>query len=157
MNCKLFISGGDQKRDIESMKNGCQIIVATPGKLNFLKKYSSDNLSDVKTLVLDEADMLMDPDFLSDIDEIISKLKNPQFEVYSATINKQVEFFLKKYFSADYVLTLNEKNSTSSTVKHFLVNTRHEAAFIFFILFYLLYLSIINAITTELILICGLK
>jgi len=125
LNCKLFVSGQEQSRDIESIKNGCQIIVATPGRLNFLKDFFNKNNSDIKTIILDEADMLMDDDFLNDIDGIISKAKNPQIEVYSATINKKVEVFLRKYISPDYVLTLNEKNSTSTTVNHYLLNTRH--------------------------------
>jgi ATP-dependent RNA helicase CshB len=125
LNCKLFISGEDQSRDIASIKNGCQIIVATPGRLNFLKKYLNKNNSEIKTIILDEADMLMDQDFMDDIDGIIAQTNHPQIEVYSATIDQKVEVFLKKYISPDYVLTLNEKNSTSSTVKHYLLNTRH--------------------------------
>jgi ATP-dependent RNA helicase CshB len=125
LNCKLFISGEDQNRDIESIKNGCEIVVATPGRLNYLKEFFNKNICEVKTIILDEADMLMDEDFLVDIDEIINKSNHPQIEVYSATIDKKVEAFLKKYIAPDYVLTLNEKNSTSTTVKHFLLNTRH--------------------------------
>lgn len=125
LNCKLFVSGEDQTRDIDSIKNGCQIVVATPGRMNFLKEAFNDNLCEIKTIVLDEADMLMDEDFLLDIDEIITKSGKPQLEVFSATINKKVEHFLKKYISADYVLTVSPKNATSTTVTHYLLNTRH--------------------------------
>lgn len=125
LSCKLFISGEDQTKDYDSIKNGCQIVVATPGRLNFLKEAFNNNICDIKTIVLDEADMLMDNDFLTDIDEIITKSGNPQLEVFSATINKKVEHFLKKYISADYVLTVSPKNATSTTVTHFLINTRH--------------------------------
>jgi len=125
LTCKLFVSGEDQSRDISSIQNGCEIVVATPGRLNYLKEYFNKSFVDVKTIVLDEADMLMDDDFIPDIDEIITKSGKPQLEVYSATINKKVEQFLKKYISADSVIIVSPKNATSTTVTHYLVNTRH--------------------------------
>jgi len=125
LSCKLFVSGEEQTKDIASIKNGCQIVVATPGRLNLLKNYIKNNNSSIKTIILDEADMLMDRDFLADVDEIITSLKQPQIEVYSATIDEEVSKFLRKYISPDYVLTLNEKNSTALTVNHILLNTRH--------------------------------
>ena len=100
----MFVSGEDSKKDLNSFKNEAEIIIATPGKLNYLIENSDIDLTNIKTLVLDEADMLMEDSFLSDIDKIIKKLVKPQIEVFSATINKKVEFFLKKYISADYVL-----------------------------------------------------
>lgn len=126
LSCKLFISGIDQTRDEQSLKNGCEIIVATPGRLNYLKDYFSNAFSNVKTIVLDEADMLMDKEFSVVINEIINSTKKSQIEVFSATISKSVEQFLKKYISADYVLTLNEKHATSETVSHYLINTKHS-------------------------------
>lgn len=125
LNCKIFISGEEQKRDLESIRNGCQIIVATPGRLNYLKQAFNEQICDIKTIVLDEADMFIDGNFIDDIDDIIKKSGEPQIEVFSATINKGVEQFLKKYISADYVLTVNQKCPTSSTVTHYLINTRH--------------------------------
>lgn len=125
LSCKLFISGEDQKKDLESLKNGCEILVATPGRLNYLKKVFNSENNNVKTIVLDEADMFIDGNFMDDIDEIINKLDNPQIEVFSATISKNVEQFLKKYISPDYVITLSPKKATSTTVTHSLINTRH--------------------------------
>ena len=126
LNAKLFVSGIETKKSEKSLKNGCEIIIATPGRLNYLLDNVEINLSSLKTIVLDEADMLFDAGFNELIDEIISKLKNPQIEVFSATISKKVEAFLRKYISPDYVLTLNEKSSTSSNVSHYFINTKHR-------------------------------
>ena len=126
LNAKLFVSGIETKKSEKSLKNGCEIIIATPGRLNYLLDNVEINLSSLKTIVLDEADMLFDAGFNELIDEIISKLKNPQIEVFSATISKKVEAFLRKYISPDYVLTLKEKSSTSSNVSHYFINTKHR-------------------------------
>ena len=127
---KNFISGVDYSRDLKSMNNGANIIIATPGKLNSLLKDSSINLSTIKTLVLDEADMLMEQGFIEDIESIINKCSvKPQIEVFSATISKRVESFLKKFIDADYTLTLKDETPTSSTVNHYLINNYNNKKF----------------------------
>ena len=126
LEAKLFTSGIDTSRSKKKMENGCEIIIATPGRLKYLIETLQIDFSSLKTIVLDEADMLIDKTFLDEIDSIISKINTPQIEVFSATISKQVEVFLRKYISPDYVLSLSENNQTSETVSHYFVNTKHR-------------------------------
>ena len=124
---KLFISGEDSNKDLKSFKNGCNILIATPGKLKSLIEESDFDMSMVKTLVLDEADMLLDSGFFDTIDAIFKKCdKNLQVEVFSATISEGLEVFLKKYISPDYVVTSTNNELTSKTVKHYFINTKHK-------------------------------
>lgn len=124
---KLFISGEDSNKDLKSFKNGCNILIATPGKLRSLIEESDFDMSMVKTLVLDEADMLLDSGFFETIDAIFKKCnKNLQVEVFSATISEGLEVFLKKYISPDYVVTSTNNELTSKTVKHYFINTKHK-------------------------------
>ena len=124
---KLFISGEDSNKDLKSFKNGCNILIATPGKLRSLIEESDFDISMVKTLVLDEADMLLDSGFFDTIDAIFKKCdKNLQVEVFSATISEGLEVFLKKYISPDYVVTSTNNELTSKTVKHYFINTKHK-------------------------------
>ena len=124
---KLFISGEDSNKDLKSFKNGCNILIATPGKLRSLIEESDFDMSMVKTLVLDEADMLLDSGFFDTIDAIFKKFdKNLQVEVFSATISEGLEVFLKKYISPDYVVTSTNNELTSKTVKHYFINTKHK-------------------------------
>lgn len=124
---KLFISGEDSNKDLKSFKNGCNILIATPGKLRSLIEESDFDMSMVKTLVLDEADMLLDSGFFDTIDAIFKKCdKNLQVEVFSATISEGLEVFLKKYISPDYVVTSTNNELTSKTVKHYFINTKHK-------------------------------
>ena len=130
LQVKLFVSGEDSTKDLQSFNNGSEIIIATPGKLNYLLQNSSLPLDSVTTVVLDEADMLFDSGFFDDIDKIIKKIpQKPQIEVYSATISNKVKDFLRKYISPDYILTVNEENNTSSTVNHYFINTKHNDRF----------------------------
>ena len=126
LNFKLFTSGIDTSKTEKLLQNSCEIIVATPGRLKYLLNSVDVDLSNIKTIVLDEADMLMDEGFFEDIDAIINRAHEPQIEVFSATISKKVEQFLKKYISPDYILTLSSDNSTSETVKHYFINTKHR-------------------------------
>lgn len=126
MIVKMFLSGEDSVNLERSILNGCEVVIATPGKLNELLKLSSLDLSELRTIVLDEADMLVDKTFLDTINTLLGRIENYQLEVFSATISKNVEIFLKKYISPDYILTLNENNSTSVTVNHHFINTKHQ-------------------------------
>lgn len=129
LKVKLFVSGIDIKRSIESFENGAEIIVATPGRLKYLLENTKIDLMSVKTIVLDEADMLMDEDFFVDIDKIVTIVKKPQIMVFSATISKNVENFLTKYISSDYNITSETNNLSSSTVTHNFINTKHQSKY----------------------------
>ena len=128
VKCKLFSGGEDSLKDIKSFYNGADIIVATPGKLNFLLSKNDLDLSALRTIVLDEADMLIDRTFIEDIDKIFSKISKDkvQIEVFSATISNNVNDFLRKYISPDYLLTASEDNKASKTVTHYFINTKHQ-------------------------------
>ncbi len=127
LSIKLFVSGEDNLKDIKSFSNGCEILIATPGKLKGLLSETEIPLDDLKTIVLDEADMLLDEGFFDTIDGILEKINREiQIEVYSATISKKVELFLKKYISPDYVLTNSDQNYTAKTVTHYFINTKHQ-------------------------------
>ena len=128
VKCKLFSGGEDNLKDLRSFANGADIIIATPGKLNSLLDNADLDLSSLKTIVLDEADMLIDRTFINDIDRIFAKIdkNNVQIEVFSATISNNVNDFLRKYISPDYVLTASEDNKASKTVTHYFINTKHQ-------------------------------
>ena len=128
LNVKLFVSGEDSKKDLKSFENQCEVLIATPGKLSFLIENAKEGYFDnLKTLVLDEADMLIDSTFIDEIDSIISKFDNKlQIEVFSATISPKVNVFLRKYISPDYEITIDAKNNTNSKVEHYFINTKHR-------------------------------
>lgn len=83
--------GQDWVRQKKALKNGTDIIVATPGKLISHLKSKDVNFNNLKYLVLDEADRMLDIGFYDDIMEIIGKLpKKRQNLMFSATMDPQI-------------------------------------------------------------------
>ncbi len=94
---QLILGGGNINPQIDALKLGCEIIVATPGRLNDLIKVKAVNLNKVEHLVLDEADTMLDMGFLSELDSIFALL-NPKRQnlLFSATHSGKVKFFAEK-------------------------------------------------------------
>ncbi len=93
-----FAAGG---RSTTEKTTVSQILIGTPGKLeDILIKQNRYNLKTVKMLIIDEADMALEEGFLKTVDQIAGHLpKDLQMGVFSATIPKGLEPFLKKYLN----------------------------------------------------------
>jgi ATP-dependent RNA helicase DeaD len=95
----LPIYGGEPiERQIRGLQRGAQIIVGTPGRIIDLMKRRILNLASVKTVVLDEADRMLDMGFIEDIEYILSKIPSDrQTSLFSATIDQCVMSVCNKY------------------------------------------------------------
>ena len=93
------ITGGVPiKRQMRAMAAGIDILIATPGRLIDLCNQRKVNLSNVQTLVLDEADHMLDIGFLPDIKRIIAMLpKKRQTLLFSATMPKKIRELTQQY------------------------------------------------------------
>ncbi|WP_070137214.1 DEAD/DEAH box helicase [Crocinitomix algicola] len=90
-------SGKDWEEQKNALKEGTDIIVATPGKLLSHLKMGYVNFKNVKHLILDEADRMLDMGFLEDITEISSHLpKNRQTLMFSATMPTKIKQLARK-------------------------------------------------------------
>lgn len=117
---KLLTGGFDRKRDLMKKGDNPHIIIGTPARLkDLLLGNGMYDISKVKTIVLDEIDMIFEMKFLEDIDAIMSKLKRDvQTLVFSATINEQLKVFIKKYMESNTMVDLSKKELTSNCVRH---------------------------------------
>jgi ATP-dependent RNA helicase RhlE len=87
----LVFGGTSVEPQIESLKKGVDILVATPGRLLDLHKQDVVNLDYVETLVLDEADLMLDMGFIDDVKKIERLCpKNKQVMLFSATMPYKV-------------------------------------------------------------------
>ena len=95
----LPIYGGEPiERQIRALQRGAQIIVGTPGRVIDLMKRRILNLASVRTVVLDEADRMLDMGFIEDIEYILSKVPTDrQTSLFSATIDQYVMNVCNKY------------------------------------------------------------
>lgn len=89
-------AGQDWTEQKNALKEGCDIIVATPGKLLSHIKMGNVNFSKVKHLVLDEADRMLDMGFIDDLSMIIKQLpKDRQTLLFSATMPPKISQLAK--------------------------------------------------------------
>ena len=97
LNSATIIGGEDFARQADSIKAGVDIIVATPGRLIDQMKVLEVDFSNLKHLVLDEADRMLDMGFFPDVKRIISNLpEDRQTLFFSATMPPEIQKMTKK-------------------------------------------------------------
>ena len=83
--------GADMQKQANRLKKGCQIVVATPGRLSDHMKRRTVTVKEVQTVVLDEADRMLDMGFIQDVTRILDKIPNRKnLGMFSATISREV-------------------------------------------------------------------
>ena len=115
----LVIFGGvSQNPQVDALRRGVDILVATPGRLLDLMNQRFVNLEHIKMLVLDEADRMLDMGFVHDVKKVIAKVPaKRQTLFFSATMPKEIQQL------ADTILTRPEKvevtpvSSTADTIQ----------------------------------------
>lgn len=124
----VSIYGGNNIRNqIKQLKKGSQIIVGTPGRIIDLFKRGNLKLDNIKYLVLDEADEMLNMGFKDDIDFIIKKIpNNRQSLLFSATMSNSIMNIANSYLKNPKEITTKlKKNSVSNDIKHiyYTINT----------------------------------
>jgi ATP-dependent RNA helicase DeaD len=114
---------------MQSLRNGIDIIIGTPGRIIDLIERGSLKLNRVKFLVLDEADLMLDMGFIDDVEDIISSIpKERQTILLSATMPREITEIAKRHMRSDVVrLTIGEEDElTVNTISHtyFIANGR---------------------------------
>ncbi|USK33827.1 DEAD/DEAH box helicase [Bacillus sp. F19] len=125
----LAIYGGqDVERQIKKLGRGIHIAVGTPGRiLDHIRRETID-LSKVSTLVLDEADQMLQAGFLKDIEEIIAQtFDSRQTLLFSATITNKVRDLSKQYMTNPKDITVQEKRITVEKITQLVVETNDRA------------------------------
>lgn len=115
--CAVF-GGSNIDRQIKSLKNNPQILVGTPGRLIDLLNRKKLNLSNLKTLVLDEADEMLDMGFRPDIEKIIAKTnQDRQTILFSATIPQEIKEIVQNYQKNSIVVELGAENKAIDKIE----------------------------------------
>ena len=120
-NVKILpVYGGSSiESQIRSLRKGVQVIVATPGRLIDLIKRGEVKLTDVHTVILDEADEMLNMGFLDDINEILSHIPDDRkMLMFSATMPKEIANISKRFMHNPVEFVAGNKNEGSKNVKH---------------------------------------
>ncbi len=111
--------GAGIDKQIKELKKGTHIVSATPGRLVDLINRKKINLSNVKVIVLDEADEMLNMGFRDELDAIVKELPNTTNTLlFSATMPKEVLSLTKRYMKNPLEITIGEKNSGAENVNH---------------------------------------
>jgi len=105
---------GPQK---EALRRGCEVLVATPGRLLDHVEQKNVNLSQVGILVLDEADRTLDMGFLPDLERIIRLLPaQRQGLLFSATFSNEIRKLGRSYLNQPVEIEVAARNATATTI-----------------------------------------
>src|SRR5437773_10057037 len=106
-------------RQNEALRSGVDVIVATPGRLLDHLRQGSCKLDQVKYLVLDEADRMLDMGFLPDVRRILEKCpRDRNTSLFSATIPPQIETLIKWAMRNPQSIEIGARRTPAETVKH---------------------------------------
>lgn len=116
--------GTDRERQLEKYQNNTpQLVIATPGRLLDFVQKKVLVVDQVKTFVIDEADMTLDMGFLADIDQVASKMpKDVQIAAFSATIPVKLSNFLRKYMAHPDQIVIDNPSVIAPTIKNDLLD-----------------------------------
>ena len=128
----LAVYGGASIEDqVRKLNKGVQIIVGTPGRTVDLINRKQLKLSNLKWLILDEADEMLNMGFKDELDKILAVTpKDKQTLLFSATFPKEVESIAKAYLKNPIEISAGEKNKGTDQVSHqyYVVSERNRYA-----------------------------
>ncbi len=126
----LPVYGGSSiESQIRAVRKGAQIIVATPGRLIDLINRGVVKLEHVHTVVLDEADEMLNMGFVDSINDILSHVpEERKMLLFSATMPKEVERIARNYMHNPQEIVVGSRNEGAANVRHiyYMVNARDK-------------------------------
>ena len=116
--------GANIQKQIEKLKKGAQIVVATPGRLQDHMNRRTVDLSHVTTVVLDEADEMLNMGFYKDVRKILDQIKSRQrLAMFSATISREVMDIGWLYQRGAEEITVQPVEDSAPRIDQYLVLT----------------------------------
>ncbi|WP_190809893.1 DEAD/DEAH box helicase [Flagellimonas sp. S3867] len=123
----VIFGGVNQRSQTNVLRQGVDVLIATPGRLLDLMNQGYISLKDVKYFVLDEADRMLDMGFIHDIKKILAKLpKQRQSLFFSATMPKKILALSQQILINPKKVAVNPVSSTAETIQQFLYTTNKQ-------------------------------
>ncbi|HXF44768.1 MAG TPA: DEAD/DEAH box helicase, partial [Burkholderiaceae bacterium] len=109
--------GVDMEPQTEALRRGCEVVIATPGRLLDHLQQKNTNLSQVQIVVLDEADRMLDMGFLPDISRILNLLpKERQSLMFSATFSEEIKKLAANFLRDPVLIEVARRNATADLI-----------------------------------------
>ncbi|MFC2100517.1 DEAD/DEAH box helicase, partial [Bacteroidota bacterium] len=129
INIAAVYGGASIETQIRKLKNGSHVVVGTPGRTLDLIKRKVLKINNIRWLVLDEADEMLNMGFREELDAILESTPGEkQTLLFSATMPKGVRLIADKYMINPEELTAGKKNAVASNVSHqfYMVKAIHK-------------------------------
>ncbi|MFC4108878.1 DEAD/DEAH box helicase [Micromonospora zhanjiangensis] len=119
---KTAVGGVPYDRQIDALRRGVEIVVATPGRLGDLIERGVCRLDDVEVTVLDEADQMADMGFLPDVTALLAKTPaGAQRLLFSATLDGDVDTLVKRFMTDPVTHSTAPPTAAVATMDHHLL------------------------------------
>ncbi|MDJ1113872.1 DEAD/DEAH box helicase [Microbacterium dauci] len=119
MTTTTIFGGVNQKRQVEALRAGVDIVVACPGRLEDLMQQKLVNLDAVEITVIDEADHMADLGFLPGVTRILSATpQDTQRLLFSATLDNGVDKLVKRFLQNEVLHSVDEAHSPVAAMTH---------------------------------------
>lgn len=128
VNTEAVYGGASITMQIRNLRQGVQIVVATPGRLIDLIERKAIDLQKVKYVVLDEADEMLNMGFRDDIDFVLKNTVNREsIWLFSATMPPEVRAISRNFMTSPKEITVGKKNSGNVNIDHqYYVSSAHN-------------------------------
>ncbi len=129
----VVFGGVNQKPQVRTLRNGVDILVATPGRLLDLHNQKAFSLARIEILVLDEADRMLDMGFLRDIKKILALMPTKrQNLLFSATFSKEIKKLAGSFLHHPIMVEATPEHTTAEKVnqKAYRIDKQKKTAFI---------------------------
>ncbi len=124
----LPVYGGQPiDRQISALKKGVQVVIGTPGRLMDHMRRRTIKTSDVKTIILDEADEMLDMGFREDIETILEGISSDhQTVLFSATMPRAIMDIANNYQNDPKIIKVNRKELTVPNIEQVYIELREK-------------------------------
>src|SRR5262249_25191020 len=127
LSMALLIGGVSFEDQEPPLEKGVDVLIATPGRLLDHFERGKVLLNDVKVLVIDEADRMLDMGFIPDIERIVTLLPPlRQTLFFSATMPPEIRRLADKFLSSPKEITVARPATTATNIEDFIVSVPHE-------------------------------
>jgi ATP-dependent RNA helicase DeaD len=131
LNITPVYGGANIQTQINALRRGTHIVVATPGRLNDMIRRNKVDLSGIRSLVLDEADEMLQMGFKEELDAILAKTPSTKnVFLFSATMPSELARIAGSYLKDPSDITVGRRNAGAENIRHicYLVQAKHRYA-----------------------------
>lgn len=105
-------------KQIQTLKQKSHIVVGTPGRVMDHIRRGTLQLGNIKSVVIDEADLMLDMGFAEEVGQILEKIKtNPRIMLFSATIGEEIEHMIERYLKEPVVVEIEVSQEEKGNIK----------------------------------------